>query len=95
VWIVALLAVSSGALLLAGLMTPIAGAVAGLTGIVAGVGSMPLDVARAALVASAAGAIVLLGPGAFSIDARLFGRREIIIPHDPRPTARGGIPRSG
>jgi uncharacterized membrane protein YphA (DoxX/SURF4 family) len=25
-------------------------------------------------------ALVLLGPGAFSIDARLFGRREIIIP---------------
>lgn len=27
-------------------------------------------------------AVLLLGPGAFSIDARLFGRREIIIPHD-------------
>lgn len=25
-------------------------------------------------------AVFLLGPGAFSIDARLFGRREIIIP---------------
>jgi len=25
-------------------------------------------------------AIVLLGPGALSLDARLFGRREIIIP---------------
>jgi uncharacterized membrane protein YphA (DoxX/SURF4 family) len=24
--------------------------------------------------------IALLGPGAFSVDARLFGRREIIIP---------------
>jgi len=29
-------------------------------------------------------AIVLLGPGAFSLDARLFGRREIIIPHSSR-----------
>lgn len=28
-------------------------------------------------------ALVLLGPGAFSLDARLFGRREIIIP-DPK-----------
>jgi len=28
-------------------------------------------------------AIVILGPGAFSIDARLFGRREIIIPPAP------------
>ena len=26
-------------------------------------------------------AILFLGPGAFSIDARLFGRREIFIPH--------------
>jgi hypothetical protein len=27
-----------------------------------------------------ASAIFLLGPGAFSLDARLFGRRKIIIP---------------
>lgn len=30
-------------------------------------------------------AIVLLGPGAYSLDARLFGRREIVIP----PSSRG------
>jgi hypothetical protein len=30
-----------------------------------------------------AAALALLGPGALSLDARLFGRREIIIPHDP------------
>lgn len=29
-------------------------------------------------------AIALLGPGAFSIDARMFGRREILIPNTPR-----------
>jgi hypothetical protein len=28
--------------------------------------------------------IALIGPGAFSIDARMFGRREILIPHTPR-----------
>jgi uncharacterized membrane protein YphA (DoxX/SURF4 family) len=28
-------------------------------------------------------AVVCLGPGAFSVDARLFGRREIIIPKNP------------
>jgi uncharacterized membrane protein YphA (DoxX/SURF4 family) len=28
-------------------------------------------------------ALVLLGPGAFSLDARLFGRREILLP-DPK-----------
>lgn len=34
-----------------------------------------------------AAAIAALGPGAFSLDARLFGRREIVIPapsHRPR-----------
>ncbi len=29
-------------------------------------------------------AISLLGPGAFSIDARLFGPREIVVPRDVR-----------
>jgi hypothetical protein len=28
---------------------------------------------------------MLLGPGALSVDARLFGRREIVIPHQPQP----------
>jgi uncharacterized membrane protein YphA (DoxX/SURF4 family) len=29
--------------------------------------------------------IALLGPGSFSLDARLFGRREILIPSSSRP----------
>ena len=29
-------------------------------------------------------AISLLGPGAFSLDARLFGPREIVVPREPR-----------
>ncbi len=33
-----------------------------------------------------AAVIALLGPGAYSLDARLFGRREIIIP----PASRSG-----
>jgi uncharacterized membrane protein YphA (DoxX/SURF4 family) len=87
-WILGLSAVASGALLLVGLMTAAAGAVAGASSIVvlccfpSAPGGPSLDIARIGLMATVAAAIVLLGPGAFSIDARLFGRREIIIPHD-------------
>ena len=31
-----------------------------------------------------AAAIALLGPGAFSLDARLFGRHEVVIPPSSR-----------
>ena len=39
-----------------------------------------LDGGAALVGLAAAVALGLLGPGAFSIDARLFGRREIFIP---------------
>lgn len=86
IWVLGLAAIASGALLLVGLLTPGAGAVAGACSVLLlffpSVPDGPsLDVARTALVATDAAAILLLGPGAFSIDARLFGRREIIIPH--------------
>jgi len=85
--VLGLVSVGGGALLLVGLITPIAGAVVGLTGI--GVvcslfpsctsplfsSGIPILFAASILVA-----IIILGPGAFSLDARLFGRREIIIP---------------
>jgi uncharacterized membrane protein YphA (DoxX/SURF4 family) len=40
----------------------------------------------AGLVSIIAAAVICLGPGAFSLDSRLFGRREIIIPK-ARPEA--------
>jgi hypothetical protein len=41
-----------------------------------------LDRVGALCVATVAGAVALLGPGALSLDARLFGRREIVFPDD-------------
>jgi uncharacterized membrane protein YphA (DoxX/SURF4 family) len=67
-----LLAIVLGASLIAGFATPI---VAGLIAL----GTF----SSAAFVAAVATAIVLLGPGACSIDARLYGRREILIPRKP------------
>ena len=32
-------------------------------------------------------AVALLGPGAISLDAVLFGRRKVIIPHSSRPSS--------
>jgi uncharacterized membrane protein YphA (DoxX/SURF4 family) len=86
------LAIASGTLLLIGFLTPIAGTVAALAAIGVAFSWFPAPAANlfdaklpTALVVVVAVAIVLLGPGALSLDARLFGRREIIIPHQSRP----------
>lgn len=75
-------AIVCGALLLFGFVTPLAAAM------------ICLDASRVAISTSrwtplqvifVAAAIFLLGPGSISVDARLFGRREIIIPPSSRP----------
>jgi uncharacterized membrane protein YphA (DoxX/SURF4 family) len=85
-YILGALCLSSGLLLLAGFLTPVAGGVAAF-----GVASTVLlqsdslslyavdEWLSTALVVVMATALELLGPGALSVDARLFGRREIII----------------
>lgn len=93
-WAVCAVAGLSGSLLLIGLMTPVAGALAALD--IAGIalGWLPSPLAHrlglggnAVLPAIVAMAIAFLGPGAISVDAALFGRREITIP-PLRGTAR-------
>jgi uncharacterized membrane protein YphA (DoxX/SURF4 family) len=78
-----------GAGLLVGLATP--GAAAGVsvsTLVLAAASSSPAvaalatDWRPAALVTADAIALALLGPGAHSIDAWLFGRREILVSDD-------------
>ena len=88
-WTVGVLTVVAGVFLVAGFLTPGAGAVAGLGTIVIasstgppGAASSVIDFLPALFVLADAVALVLLGPGALSMDARLFGRREIIIPPD-------------
>jgi uncharacterized membrane protein YphA (DoxX/SURF4 family) len=90
---VALLMLVSGALLLVGYLTPFAGVLAGLFCLgsafswFATPNSELFETKLTAVLATViALALVCLGPGAFSLDARLFGRREIIIPSgSPKP----------
>ena len=70
-----------------GFVTPVASAAATVGYLMAGVasflmtdGNNHISPLAAFNLAAISAALVLLGPGAFSIDARLFGRREIIIP---------------
>jgi len=86
-WAVGAMAALTGALLLIGLMTPLAGTLAALgsAGIVLSWLPSPAPHALGAGLAGflpvvVAVAIALLGPGAISVDAALFGRREITIP---------------
>jgi uncharacterized membrane protein YphA (DoxX/SURF4 family) len=77
--ILQLLAAACSALLTIGLWTPIAGwflAAAELSFLFFHFGDPSMHIVLAALGA----ALAMLGPGAWSVDARLFGRKRIQIP---------------
>ncbi|HYL98618.1 MAG TPA: DoxX family protein [Blastocatellia bacterium] len=90
-WLAPAISFATGACLLAGFMTSIAAIIAGIGSIgfalhwVSGPVENPLDSHFAALsLIVVAGAVAVLGPGAFSLDARIFGRREIRVPRQPK-----------
>jgi uncharacterized membrane protein YphA (DoxX/SURF4 family) len=90
-WFSGLFWLAAGVALFIGLLTPLVGVVVGLGALGVGFSILPatpsnLFDARLSVILTGiiTAAIVFLGPGAFSLDARLFGRREIIIPHGPR-----------
>jgi hypothetical protein len=66
-------------LLIAGLWTPVAGAVVAVVAIFEILTTGAPPIARL-LTATIAGALPMLGPGRLSIDARLFGWKRIDLP---------------
>jgi uncharacterized membrane protein YphA (DoxX/SURF4 family) len=90
-WLSGVLGLAAGGALLIGFVTPVAGVVMALGALGSGFSLLPAPTpnlfdAKLPMVLTSimTAAVVFLGPGAFSLDARLFGRREIIIPPAPR-----------
>lgn len=86
-WLAA--AVVAAVALVLGVLTPLAGLLALTLALGAALAPQPalhgLNTSTALLLAAMAAVVVLMGPGSLSLDARRFGRREIVIPHATRP----------
>jgi hypothetical protein len=79
----ALFPVLLAVLLVLGMLTPMVGAIASLCQLLC-LGQAGWPQASPCIVdAFTAAALVLLGPGAYAADARLFGRRRLVLPASP------------
>jgi hypothetical protein len=78
-WVLALLATVSLALCV-GLLTPITAALAAFIEILIWYFSTGTIAALHVCAILVATALAMLGPGAYSLDAKLFGRRQVIFP---------------
>lgn len=73
-----ILSAALGALLIVGLWTPLVGSLAAIGAALWGIFS-PADTGCCMLLATLCAALALLGPGRWSVDARLFGWRRVEI----------------
>jgi uncharacterized membrane protein YphA (DoxX/SURF4 family) len=96
-----LLSILTASALVAGAFTPAAGVVAASLCVIrpfgppAAAGAFGFDGAASLGLLCVMGVTVsLLGPGAFSVDARVFGRREIVVPRASRGGSRVGAEAS-
>ena len=76
----AVLEIAASLLLLAGLWTPIAGSIVAAIGIWSAY-ARTADPLASVLLATIGAALALIGPGAWSLDARLFGWKRIDVRH--------------
>lgn len=90
-WAVGALAAATGGLLAVGFLTPLCGALASAMAAGLALSLLPSPTTNVLgsglptlVVVLTAAALGLVGPGAFSVDAALFGRREIAFPRTER-----------
>lgn len=82
-WLPLALAIALAVALVLGVLTPVAGAVGALWELFC-LGQSDWAHAPPCIVGVlTATALVLLGPGAYALDARLFGRRRLVLPASP------------
>jgi hypothetical protein len=79
---------ASGVLLMAGLWTPVAGTVVAVVEL-SHLLTMAPDRLVCLLAGTVAGALAMLGPGRWSVDARLFGWKRIDVGGQVKPATRG------